>query len=172
MGLMEGSTRVALESLVATQSVLYLKKGQIFSTRNRRARLKRPMETSVRQKRYAKIVCHVEICGLCPPLWGLASHTPAKTTRFWEGQTIELTGHSPYSPGLAPNDFYLFPSAKNKSRGQRFSAAKRPLLRSECTFWRYLNHNVQRTKLCRYEVSYERIAIALNWNAGEKKKGS
>ncbi|GBP20077.1 hypothetical protein EVAR_13849_1 [Eumeta japonica] len=32
-------------------------------------------------------------------------HTSAETTRFLD----ELTGHPPYSPDLAPNDFYLFP---------------------------------------------------------------
>ncbi|GBP82492.1 hypothetical protein EVAR_58538_1 [Eumeta japonica] len=36
--------------------------------------------------------------------------TSAETTRFLEGQMIELTGHPPYSPDLAPNDFYLFPN--------------------------------------------------------------
>ena len=29
--------------------------------------------------------------------------------------------HPPYSPDLAPNDFFLFPYVKNKMRGQRFS---------------------------------------------------
>ncbi|GBP82202.1 Histone-lysine N-methyltransferase SETMAR [Eumeta japonica] len=37
-------------------------------------------------------------------------------------QNIELTGHPPYSPDLAPNDFYLLPSVKNKLRGQTFSS--------------------------------------------------
>ncbi|GBP50618.1 Histone-lysine N-methyltransferase SETMAR [Eumeta japonica] len=43
-------------------------------------------------------------------------HTSAETTRFLD----ELTGHPPYSPDLAPNDFYLFPSVKNNLRGQCF----------------------------------------------------
>ncbi|GBP41754.1 hypothetical protein EVAR_33745_1 [Eumeta japonica] len=47
-------------------------------------------------------------------------YTSAETTRFLEGQKIELAGHPPYSPNLGPNDFYLFPSVKNKLRGQRF----------------------------------------------------
>ena len=29
--------------------------------------------------------------------------------------------HTPYSPDLVPNDFYLFLYVKNKMRGQRFS---------------------------------------------------
>ncbi|GBP79093.1 Mariner Mos1 transposase [Eumeta japonica] len=47
-------------------------------------------------------------------------HTLAETTRFLEGQKIEVTGHPPYSPDLAPNNFYLFPKVKNKLCGQRF----------------------------------------------------
>ncbi|KYN18643.1 hypothetical protein ALC57_09041 [Trachymyrmex cornetzi] len=33
-------------------------------------------------------------------------------------------GHPPYSPDLAPNDFFLFPNVKNKLRGQRFLSAE------------------------------------------------
>ena len=29
--------------------------------------------------------------------------------------------HSPYSPDLTPNDFFLFPYVKNEVRGQRLS---------------------------------------------------
>ncbi|GBP75567.1 hypothetical protein EVAR_50252_1 [Eumeta japonica] len=47
-------------------------------------------------------------------------HMSAETTRFLEGQKIELTGHVLYSSDLAPSDLYLFPNVKNKSRGQRF----------------------------------------------------
>ncbi|GBP35415.1 hypothetical protein EVAR_94866_1 [Eumeta japonica] len=51
-------------------------------------------------------------------------HTSAETTRFLEGQKIELTGHPPFSPDLVPNDLYLFPSVRNKIRDQLFRAAK------------------------------------------------
>ena len=37
------------------------------------------------------------------------------------GQNVELMGHPPYSPDLAPNDFFLFQHIKKKIRGQRFS---------------------------------------------------
>ena len=50
-----------------------------------------------------------------------SSHSSAQTTQFLTGEHIELTGHPPYSPDLAPNDFILFPYVKNKLRGQRFS---------------------------------------------------
>ncbi|GBP56555.1 hypothetical protein EVAR_53629_1 [Eumeta japonica] len=68
-------------------------------------------------------------------------HTSAETTRFLEGQNIKFTGHPPYSPDLAPHNFYLFPSLKNNYVVNVFRAAKRPLMRSKCTFWRYLNQN-------------------------------
>lgn len=50
-----------------------------------------------------------------------SSHTSHQTSDFLSTQHIELMGHPPYSPDLAPNDFFLFPSVKNKLRGQRFS---------------------------------------------------
>jgi histone-lysine N-methyltransferase SETMAR len=50
-----------------------------------------------------------------------SSHTSAQTTAYLCTQHIELMGHPPYSPDLAPNDFFLFPHIKNKLRGQRFS---------------------------------------------------
>jgi histone-lysine N-methyltransferase SETMAR len=50
-----------------------------------------------------------------------SSHTAAPTMAFLTGQKIELMGHPPYSPDLAPNDYFLFPTIKNKLRGQRFS---------------------------------------------------
>jgi len=40
---------------------------------------------------------------------------------FLYGQNVELVGHPQYSPGLGPNDFFLFPYMKRKMRGQGFS---------------------------------------------------
>lgn len=50
-----------------------------------------------------------------------SSHTSAQTSAYLSSQNIELIGHPPY-PDLAPNDFFLFPSMKNKLRDQRFSS--------------------------------------------------
>ena len=36
-------------------------------------------------------------------------------------ENIDLMSRPPYSPDLAPNDFFLFSYVKNKMRGQRFS---------------------------------------------------
>lgn len=50
-----------------------------------------------------------------------SSHTSARTSDFLSAQNVDLMSHPPYSPDLAPNDFFLFPNIKNKLRGQRFS---------------------------------------------------
>ncbi|XP_076272294.1 histone-lysine N-methyltransferase SETMAR-like [Rhynchophorus ferrugineus] len=48
----------------------------------------------------------------------------SQTKYYLSTQNIELMGHPPYSPDLAPNDFFLFSCVKNKLRGQRFSSPK------------------------------------------------
>ena len=35
--------------------------------------------------------------------------------------SFELVDHHPYSPDLAPSDFFLFPKMKEHLRGQKFS---------------------------------------------------
>ncbi|CAK9815952.1 Histone-lysine N-methyltransferase SETMAR [Anthophora plagiata] len=50
-----------------------------------------------------------------------SSHTSAQTSQYLTSQNVELMNHPPYSPDLAPSDFFLFPYVKNKLRGQRFS---------------------------------------------------
>ncbi|EFN86181.1 hypothetical protein EAI_11269, partial [Harpegnathos saltator] len=42
-----------------------------------------------------------------------SSHTSAQTRDFLRTEKVELMGHPPYSPDLAPNDFFLFPQIKN-----------------------------------------------------------
>jgi histone-lysine N-methyltransferase SETMAR len=66
-----------------------------------------------KKKRQRRIILHHD---------NASSHTSAATTTYLTGQNVELMGHPPYSPDLAPNDFFLFPHIKNKLRGQRFSA--------------------------------------------------
>lgn len=51
-----------------------------------------------------------------------SSHTSHQTSEYLSTQKIEMMGHPPYSPDLAPNDFFLFPKIKDKLRGQRFSS--------------------------------------------------
>ena len=47
-------------------------------------------------------------------------HTAAKTLDFLDENSVELESHPPYSPDLAPCDFFLFPTIKEKIRGIRF----------------------------------------------------
>lgn len=53
-----------------------------------------------------------------------SSHTAGRTIDYLASSEVELLGHPPYSPDLAPCDFYLFPKIKEKLRGKRFNDAK------------------------------------------------
>jgi histone-lysine N-methyltransferase SETMAR len=48
-------------------------------------------------------------------------HTSHKIITFLTNNAIETVPHPPYSPDLAPCDFYLFSHLKSDIRGQRFS---------------------------------------------------
>ena len=50
-----------------------------------------------------------------------SAHTARLTVAFLEEEQVKLLGHPPYSPDLAPCDFFLFPKIKNKLKGIRFS---------------------------------------------------
>jgi histone-lysine N-methyltransferase SETMAR len=47
-------------------------------------------------------------------------HTSKITMKFLEAKGIETLFHAPYSPDLAPCDFWLFPQLKNSLAGQKF----------------------------------------------------
>lgn len=53
-----------------------------------------------------------------------SSHTARQTIDYLATADVELLGHSPYSPDLAPCDFYLFPKIKEKLRGKHFMDAE------------------------------------------------
>lgn len=50
------------------------------------------------------------------------AHTAKLTLAFLEEEHVKLLGHPPYSPDLAPCDFFLFPTIKNKLKGTKFSS--------------------------------------------------
>lgn len=50
-----------------------------------------------------------------------SAHTASLTKTFLSEKKVELMTHSPYSPDLAPCDFFLFPTVKKNLRGIRFS---------------------------------------------------
>lgn len=51
-----------------------------------------------------------------------SAHTAAETVEFLTGEGVQLVTHPPYSPDLAPCDFWLFPKVKEQLRGRRFNS--------------------------------------------------
>jgi histone-lysine N-methyltransferase SETMAR len=51
------------------------------------------------------------------------AHTAAQTIDFLHTTGVQLVSHPPYSPDLAPCDFYLFPEIKKRLRGKRYESA-------------------------------------------------
>ena len=50
------------------------------------------------------------------------AHRANQTRQFLEEQGVQEVGHPPYSPDLAPCDFFVFPHVKSKLRGIRFES--------------------------------------------------
>jgi len=64
--------------------------------------------------------------GLWPDKWILhhdiaPAHDAFRVREFLAKNSITKMGHPPYSPDLAPCDFWLFPKLKNALKGQRFA---------------------------------------------------
>ena len=53
-----------------------------------------------------------------------SSHTAKMTKDLVASFGWEVLEHPPYSPDLAPNDFYLFPKLKKLLRGRHFSSSE------------------------------------------------
>ena len=49
------------------------------------------------------------------------AHTSKRTLEEFEKLRIETLPHPPYSPDLAPSDYWLFSEMKKPLRGKRFS---------------------------------------------------
>lgn len=49
-------------------------------------------------------------------------HTAARTLDFLAESEMQLLPHPPYSPDLAPNDFFLIPEVKKHLRGKRYDS--------------------------------------------------
>ena len=50
-------------------------------------------------------------------------HTAKKVSEFIDSAGLRNAPHPPYSPDLAPSDFYLFGYLKNKMKGESFPSA-------------------------------------------------
>ena len=53
-----------------------------------------------------------------------SAHTAAVTLDFLAASDVQLVIHTPYSPELAPCDWFLFPSVKRKLKGKQFQNAE------------------------------------------------
>ena len=51
-----------------------------------------------------------------------SSHTSLKTLAFLDEKGVKVLPHPPYSPDLAPADYFLFPRMKDLMRGKSFSS--------------------------------------------------
>ena len=51
-----------------------------------------------------------------------SSHTAKLTKGFLEAEGLDLLPHPPYSPDLAPCDFWLFPKLKIYLQGKEFDS--------------------------------------------------
>ena len=49
-------------------------------------------------------------------------HSSALITGFLKTRKVDLLPHPPYSPDLAPCDFWLFPKLKQKLKGKRYTS--------------------------------------------------
>ncbi|CAH2108560.1 unnamed protein product [Euphydryas editha] len=76
----------------------------------------------------------------------VSSHTAKHTIEYLATSGAELLGHRPYSPDLAPCDFYLFLKIKEKLQGNHFMdseeavaafqiPSKRPMVPSEAAMY-------------------------------------
>jgi hypothetical protein len=50
----------------------------------------------------------------------MTTHTSVFTQQFLTKHKMAVILHPPYSPDLAPRDFFLFPKMKSKLKGRRF----------------------------------------------------
>ncbi len=57
-----------------------------------------------------------------------SAHTAAVTLDFLAERGVQLVTHPPYSPDLAPCDFFLFPKMKERLRGKQFQTPEEAVL--------------------------------------------
>ena len=53
-----------------------------------------------------------------------SAHTAAVTLDFLAASDVQLVTHPPYSPDVAPCDWFLFPSVKRQLKGKQFQNAE------------------------------------------------
>ena len=84
-----------------------------------------------------------------------SSNTSAQTSLFLTGQNVELMGHPPYSPDLAPNDFFLFRTSWKKGVVNDFRRQKMLLKRSKTMTWKTNTNDCRSSKQFEYDYAEE-----------------
>ena len=98
--------------------------------------------------------------GLKGLLWhhdNASVHTAALTIDFLSENSIQLVSHPPYSPDLAPCDFFLFPSVKEKIRGTNFDSADD----ATCAFIEAISDVNQETWAHCFEMWFYRMKLCI-----------
>jgi len=62
------------------------------------------------------------------------SHTSLKAMAKLDQLRFELVAHPPYSPDLAPSDYYVFPNLKRWLQGKRFTSSEKIIAETEAYF--------------------------------------
>ncbi|EGI70969.1 Mariner Mos1 transposase [Acromyrmex echinatior] len=62
------------------------------------------------------------------------SHTSLKAMVKLDQLRFELVAHPPYSPDLAPSNYYLFPNLKRWLQGKRFTSNEEVIAETEAYF--------------------------------------
>jgi histone-lysine N-methyltransferase SETMAR len=95
-----------------------------------------PAGQTINQYYYPEVLAQLreEIRKKRPELWNLNSwvsyhdhaptHSALSVKRFLVKHNIPVLEHPPYSPDLAPCDFYLFPKVKSALKGTRFETVE------------------------------------------------
>ena len=85
-----------------------------------------------------------------------SAHTVAVTLDFLATSDVQLVTYPPYSPDLAPYDWFLFPSVKRQLKGKQFQNAEdaRALFKSvildipQSTWWGVIDSWFERMVKC------------------------
>ena len=94
-------------------------------------------------------------------------HVATIVTEFLSKKNVEVIPHPPYSPDLAPCDFYLYPTAKKDLKGRRFGTLQEVLGAVQAILKRMSKNGFQHV----FEKWQERWAKCIRLN-GEYLEGA
>lgn len=86
------------------------------------------------------------------------SHTSIVAMAKINDLKFELMPHPPYSPDLAPSDYFLFPNLKKWLGGKRF-ADNEEVISAVNGYFEELDESVYKEGICRLEHRYEKFII-------------